>query len=64
KNIIKLLKLYDEISHQDIQDYLQESKSKIRLRLTVLIELGLTGSRGKGRAVTYHVIVNNRKIMN
>ena len=52
------------ISCQDIQVYLQESKLKIQQRLIVLIELGLIGSHGKGRAVTYHIIINNSKIRN
>ncbi len=61
EKIIKILTLNGDKSRQYIQDYLQESKSKVRQRLIKLIELELIHTRGKGKAVVYYVTANNRK---
>lgn len=61
EKIIKILTLNGDKSRQEIQDYLQESKTKIHQRLTKLIELKLIDKRGQSRAIVYFVDANERK---
>ena len=61
EKIIKILTLNGDKSRQEIQDYLQESKTKVHQRLTKLIELNLINKRGQSRAIVYFVNANERK---
>ncbi len=61
EKIIKILTLNGDKSRQEIQDYLQESKTKIYQRLTKLIDLKLIEKRGQSRAIVYFVNANERK---
>lgn len=61
EKIIKILTLNGDKSRQEIQDYLQESKTKVHQRLTKLIELNLISKRGQSRAIVYFANANERK---
>ena len=61
EKIIKILTLNGDKSRQEIQDYLQESKTKVHQRLTRLIKLNLINKRGQSRAIVYFVNANERK---
>lgn len=61
EKIIKLLKLNDEMSRKEIQEYLKESKTKTYQRLKKLIEIGFINTRGQNRSVVYYLTDNERK---
>lgn len=61
EKIIKILTLNGEKSRQEIQEYLQESRTKVYQRLVHLLNLKLISKRGQGRSVVYYINANERK---
>lgn len=61
EKIIKILTLSGDKSRQELQNSLQESKTKIYQRLTKLIDLKLISKRGQNRSTVYYIDANERK---